>query len=73
MLALYRAGRQAEALQVYHDTRRLLVDELGIEPSPALRELEKAILTQDSRLALLARRSERPRTCPHHRHRSSGG
>ena len=33
MLALYRCGRQAEALQVYQDTRRLLVDELGIEPS----------------------------------------
>ena len=37
MLALYRAGRQSEALQGYHDARRSLVDELGIEPSPALR------------------------------------
>jgi DNA-binding SARP family transcriptional activator len=44
MLALYRSGRQVEALDVYRETRRLLVDELGIEPSPALQELEKAIL-----------------------------
>jgi DNA-binding SARP family transcriptional activator len=51
MLALYRAGRQAEALEVYRQTRRLLVDELGIEPSPALHELEQAILHQDPELA----------------------
>ena len=47
MLALYRAGRQAEALRAYSDARRRLVDELGIEPGPALRELEQAILRQD--------------------------
>jgi len=47
MLALYRSGRQAEALQIYHDTRRVLVDELGIEPSPALQQLHGAILRQD--------------------------
>ena len=47
MLALYRGGRQAEALQVYQDTRRLLVDELGIEPSQALQRLEQAILRQE--------------------------
>jgi DNA-binding SARP family transcriptional activator len=52
MLALYRAGRQAEALQAYQEARRVLVDELGIEPSPALQELEKAILNQDASLAL---------------------
>src|SRR5205823_5198281 len=52
MLALYRAGRQAEALEAYQATRRALVDELGIEPSPALQELEKAILRQDPALAL---------------------
>ena len=50
MLAFYRSGRQAEALEVYRQTRRLLVDELGIEPSPALHELEQAILHQDPEL-----------------------
>jgi DNA-binding SARP family transcriptional activator len=51
MLALYRSGRQAEALEVYRQTRRQLVDELGIEPSPALQELEQAILHQDPELS----------------------
>ena len=50
MLALYRSGRQAEALEVYQSTRRVLIDELGIDPSPALQELERAILRQDSSL-----------------------
>ena len=50
MLALYRAGRQAEALEAYQATRRALVDELGIEPGPALQELERAILRQDPAL-----------------------
>jgi len=50
MLALYRSGRQAEALQIYHDTRRILVDELGIEPSPTLQPLHGAILRQDPSL-----------------------
>jgi DNA-binding SARP family transcriptional activator len=50
MLALYRSGRQAEALDVYRETRRLLVNELGIEPSLALQDLEKAILGQDREL-----------------------
>ena len=50
MVALYRCGRQAEALQVYQDARRALVDELGLEPSRALQELEQAILRQDTAL-----------------------
>jgi DNA-binding SARP family transcriptional activator len=50
MLALYRSGRQAEALRVYHDARRVLIDELGIEPSPALQQLHAAILRQERSL-----------------------
>ncbi len=50
MLCLYRAGRQAEALEAYQATRRALVDELGIEPSRPLRELHRAILQQDPAL-----------------------
>ena len=50
MLALYRSGRQAEALRVYGDTRKRLVDDLGIEPGQALKELEQAILRQDPAL-----------------------
>jgi DNA-binding SARP family transcriptional activator len=54
MLALYRCGRQADALAVYQSTRRALVEQLGIEPSPPLRELEQAILRQDAALELAA-------------------
>ena len=50
MLALYRSGRQAEALSAYRDARRTLLDELGIEPGRALQELERAILAQDASL-----------------------
>ncbi len=50
MLALYRAGRQAEALRAYQKTRSYLGEELGIEPSPQLRELEQRILEQDPSL-----------------------
>jgi len=50
MLALYRSGRQAEALSAYQAARRMLVDELGIDPSPALQGLERAILRQDPSL-----------------------
>jgi len=51
MLALYRGGRQADALDTYREARRVLVDELGLEPGPELRELEQAILRQDESLA----------------------
>ena len=47
MLALYRAGRQADALEAYRSAYPALVDGLGIEPSPELRALEAAILRQD--------------------------
>jgi DNA-binding SARP family transcriptional activator len=52
MLALYRSGRQAEALEVYRKAREVLVDEFGIEPTSALRQLERAILTQEPSLDL---------------------
>ena len=47
MLALYRGGRQAEALDAYQQARSTLVDELGIEPGPELQELNRRILTQE--------------------------
>ena len=50
MLALYRSGRQAEALRVYRQARRILADELGLEPSHELKQLEQAILRHDATL-----------------------
>jgi DNA-binding NarL/FixJ family response regulator/DNA-binding SARP family transcriptional activator len=55
MLALYRADRQAEALEAYRQAREVLVEELGIEPSPPLQRLQKEILAQDPALELPAR------------------
>jgi predicted ATPase/DNA-binding SARP family transcriptional activator len=51
MLALYRCDRQADALQAYQDARRKLIEDLGIEPTQRLRDLERAILAQDPVLA----------------------
>ena len=67
MTVLYRSGRQAEALAAYQDARRALVDELGIDPSRELRELESAILRQDLALDFVpvdrvAEPEEAPRT-----------
>jgi DNA-binding SARP family transcriptional activator len=62
MLALYRSGRQADALQAYRDAGSLLAEELGLEPGPALRELETAILRQDPALELPP--TDRARTGP---------
>jgi WD40 repeat protein/DNA-binding SARP family transcriptional activator len=60
MLALYRCGRQSEALEAFHEARRRLADELGIEPSEELRALHDAILRQDPALAM-----EPAETLPH--------
>jgi class 3 adenylate cyclase/DNA-binding winged helix-turn-helix (wHTH) protein len=64
MIALYRSERQADALQAYQDTRRVLTEELGIEPGERLRELERAILAQDPALALLDLEADEVRAEP---------
>ena len=50
MLALYRCGRQAEALDAFRHARATLVEEIGVEPAPELRRLHEAILRQDPSL-----------------------
>ncbi|WP_372350359.1 BTAD domain-containing putative transcriptional regulator [Streptomyces sp. KL116D] len=64
MLALYRSGRQAEALAVYADTRRLLADELGVDPRPGLSELQQRILQADPALAEPSSAATEPSTTP---------
>ncbi|MFF1682216.1 BTAD domain-containing putative transcriptional regulator [Streptomyces sp. NPDC058256] len=64
MLALYRSGRQAEALAVYADTRRLLADELGVDPRPGLKELQHRILQADPGLAEPSAPAAEPATAP---------
>jgi YVTN family beta-propeller protein len=59
MVALYRSGRQADALESYRVARRQLVDELGLEPGRELQELERAILAQDPALDAPARDTAR--------------
>ena len=51
MLALYRSGRQADALETFQEARRVLADELGLEPGPELRRLQEAILAHDAAIA----------------------
>jgi class 3 adenylate cyclase/tetratricopeptide (TPR) repeat protein len=64
MKSLYRSGRPGEALALYRETRRLLVDELGMEPGQELRELEQAILRQDAGLEAPKRRRSTAQAAP---------
>lgn len=64
MRALYRSGRQADALAAYQELRRKLDDELGLQPSQELRDLEAAILRQDVSLASPARDDGAPAAAP---------
>jgi hypothetical protein len=60
IIALYRADRQADALAAYRNCRRVLIDELGIEPNRRLRELERAILAQDTQYVMRLPESPMP-------------
>jgi predicted ATPase/DNA-binding SARP family transcriptional activator len=60
MLALYRSGRQADALDAYRRARRILIEDLGLDPSPELKRLEAAILAQDPSLELHSRPAPAP-------------
>jgi predicted ATPase/DNA-binding SARP family transcriptional activator len=64
VLALYRAGRQADALEAYRAARAKLMDELGLEPTPELRQLEQAILTHDVAVRAPAAPATRPTPLP---------
>jgi DNA-binding SARP family transcriptional activator len=61
MIALYRSGRQVDALDRYQRARRKLIDDFGIEPGPRLQEVQRAVLNHDSTLDLPGRRRLRPR------------
>ena len=73
MLALYRSGRQADALRAYQQLRRTLVEELGIEPNPAVVRLEQAIVTQSPTLEWRPTAIERTRPMPGNGARSGAG
>lgn len=64
MLALYRAGRQADALDAYQHARRTLIDQLGLDPSDELRRLEQAILRHDTALVAPSRSRRHPSNLP---------
>jgi DNA-binding SARP family transcriptional activator len=77
MLALYRSGRQVDALERYQRARRKLIDEFGVEPGPRLQELQRAVLTHDTALDLQGRsrsrgqaRSDEPGAVPRGRVRA---
>ena len=71
MLALYRSGSQAEALEHYAAVRRRLVDELGLEPGPALRAMQERILRQDATLDGTPPKAA-PESMPAPPHRATG-
>ena len=64
MLALYRCGRQSEALEAYRDARSGLVEEIGVEPGAELQRLHDAILAHDPALDLPAAADAEPATAP---------
>src|SRR4051794_11312873 len=72
MLALYRSGRQSEALEAYRDARRALVDEIGVEPGAELQRLHDAILAHDPALDLPVAAEAEPPPPPRHRHLLAG-
>lgn len=71
MIALYRSGRQVDALDRYQRARRKLIDDFGIEPGPRLQEIQRAVLTHDSMLDLPGRRRLRQRPAAGERPRAA--
>jgi Bacterial transcriptional activator domain len=64
MLALYRDGRQAEALAAYQHARNVLIDELGTEPGPDLQQLHQQVLTADPAVLLTVAQTAAPAASP---------